>query len=107
MLPIIKAHRHLGPAAKEFRECAAPDCRKTALARGLCTTHYNKARRDGSLPATRRPKEHLVRLKTCVSTEIDSELMKLARISGKTCSEIIRDAITKYLASPDATAAPK
>jgi len=33
--------------------------------------------------------------------DYDRELQKFSRISGKTCSEIIRDALRKHLGLPD------
>lgn len=85
-----------GPAPTELRGCYVLGCTKEAVARGLCPSCYHTAWKRGQLPA-RTKATPLVPRKTWMSVELDRSLRKLSRITGKTCSEIIREALTKHL----------
>lgn len=87
--------RQLGPATKEFRTCST-GCDKPALARGLCAACYHAARRRGDLPQ-RESTEPLTSFKTWLNAEQTAEVLKLSRITGRSCSDILREATAEYL----------
>lgn len=98
----------LGPTAREFLTCAVSDCRDQVLARGLCIRHYHQARRTNTLPKRESNNPPLVPYRVWLSESADRELRRIARVSGRSCSALIRDALDKYLAraEPAEQAAP-
>jgi hypothetical protein len=88
-----------GPSPAELRGCSKPGCPNNASARGLCKTCYQDARRNGTLPA-KLPRTHYTSMKAWVPAEVDKALRKLSRITGKPCSEIVREALAKHLGVP-------
>ena len=87
----------LGPTPQDLIYCSVDSCPKLALAKTLCVAHYYQAWRKDALPP-RKTKEALTALlKTRVTTEVERRLRKLSRQSGKTCSELIREAIEMVL----------
>lgn len=94
------AAKMLGPAPAELRGCSRPDCPEQAIGRGLCRVHYQRAWRLNQLPVKTVPRVALVSRRAWMTSDLDRALRRLSRITGKTCSEIIREALTKYLTPP-------
>lgn len=86
-----------GPAARELTYCYVGGCERQAVARGLCSTHYHKAWRKDELPMRTRKSEPLVRETVWVVKDLATKLRKLSRTSGRTVSDICREAIANYV----------
>lgn len=86
----------IGP--KTLRNCATVACGKPTVARSLCTTCYKRAERNGSLPP-RRILAPLHKTTVWLSDTQESSIQREARISGRSYSEIIRDAIERYFSA--------
>ena|SRR3990167_480783 len=92
----FRAGGQLGPAAVELTYCYMVDCPRKSTARGLCAKHYRKAWDADQLPV--RPKgPPLVRETTWIPKVIAAKLRKLSRTTGRTVSDICREAIATYV----------
>lgn len=76
--------------------CAVPGCTRTPKVRGMCRAHYMKRWRDGDLPF-KTLEETLVRVRVALPRGYDKALRKLARVSGKKYSVMMREAVRAYL----------
>ena len=93
----FRAGGPLGPAAGELTYCYITACERKAVARGLCSTHYHQAWRSDQLPIRGDRPPPLARETIWVEKDMAARLRKLSRSTGRTVSEICREAIAKYV----------
>lgn len=91
---MMAIQRHLGAVPMAFRLCAMGGCKNKIRARGICRSHYMAAWRKGNLAiAPKRGPEKMVLLSIWVPDAMVSRVRKIARLTGQTYSDIVRDAL--------------
>lgn len=86
----------LGPAAGADLKCSESGCKRDAIARGLCRQHYQKKWSAGELKV-RVKREPLAPTTIRMPAEMHSAFRKLQRISGRTQTSLIEEALSEYL----------
>lgn len=77
--------------------CSTAGCEEVSFARGLCDACYARRRRAGDLPPRSTSTEPLDPYKTWLPPKDGEVLRKLSRITGRSSSDIIRQAVSEYL----------
>lgn len=95
----------LGAIPLKFRVCSIKDCGREILARGYCQRHYAKARRAGELGGRGGAAPQVV-FRVWVSEELEDALVNTQRVTGKSYSALIREALERFLEMPPKSAAP-
>ena len=91
-----------GPAAREMKTCSA-GCERPAVARGLCRRCYNEHwERDQLGNAPRVEKVAAEQLSNYFGFRLKelegAHVLKLCRVSGRSGSALLREAVLEYLA---------